>query len=119
MSNTDALTGKLLEIINQVQGAVSAHSGEAVSFVLISTRIDGIFFLVVCFIGWAFFAGLTLIPFSGKASKKEIEELFGFLLITGALSLLFLAILIYPWNWIQVFNPKLYLAHEIIGKVLN
>lgn len=111
MTNTDALTGKLLEVINQVQGGVSAHSAEAASLVMTSTRIDGICWLVAIFIAFVLSSYLT---YYFIKSKDEDGTVYGGVL----LSLCFL-FLIYPWNWIQVFDPKLYLAHEIIGKVLQ
>jgi phosphotransferase system glucose/maltose/N-acetylglucosamine-specific IIC component len=115
MSDTEALTGKLLDIINQVQGAVSTHSGEAVNLVLTSTRIDGISWLLGSFI---FLCLSVLIGYSIIKYDKD-NELIPIALGCLVLFLFTFANLVYPWNWIQVFNPKLYLAHEIIGKVLN
>ena len=50
MTNTDALTGKLLDIINQVQNAVTAHSSDAINLMLTSVRVDGICWLLLSFI---------------------------------------------------------------------
>ena len=113
MNNTDALTGKLLEIINQVQGAVSAHSADAVSLVLTSTRIDGVFWIISLLVS---FLISSYVIYLFASDSNDNEGAFLIALIAAIISFL---CLIYPWNWIQVFDPKLYLAHQIINSFLS
>lgn len=115
MTNTDALTGKLLEIINQVQDTVSSHSDQAINLVLTSTQIDGICWLLCCF--FVTIIGILLVYLDIKYFSEHDHTDFTLLLLL--IPFVAFLLFIYPWNWIQVFNPKLYLAHEIIGKVLD
>lgn len=129
MTNTDALTGKLLDVISQVQGAVSAHSAEAVNLVLTSTRIDGIHWLVSVLVGFVIASIIACVcaiyvAENEKNKKKDDDALMLGAAVGLCVGMLLIAVvsfigLIDPWNWIQVFDPKLYLAHEIMGKVLQ
>lgn len=122
MTNTDALTGKLLQVVDQVQDTVSAHGAEAVNLMLTTVSIDGAIKLGMVFILLiiaAFVGSLSFKCLNTNIGKKSTDtDCFVFLLALVVITISFIY-LIYPWSWIHAFNPKLYLAHQIIGKVLS
>jgi hypothetical protein len=124
MTSTDQLAGKLLDIINQVQSTVTNHAADAVNLVLLSTQIDGLtwlMFSILPFCASLIFTYFLVTNPKCKANRKNDE--FGvdgfFVLLTILLGIFMLCNIFYIWNWIQVFSPKLYLAHEIIQKVMQ
>jgi hypothetical protein len=128
MTNTDALTGKLLQVINQVQDTVSAHSGEAVNLVLQQVKINAIGDFIICFAAILVLYILWKVYSKVKDIKEENRrDMHGgvmiYICMAGLLSI-FLLVLIFItlfniWEYVAIINPKLYLAHEIIGKVLS
>jgi hypothetical protein len=138
MATTDQLAGKVLEIINQVQSGIITHAPDAVSLVLASTQVSCFQRLFWCFCGLLIVTAFIIILFKMKAridkDKKSVEPhyerlrwsddgvqislcaMFVLGTIIGIGSLIgFFSI----WNWVGIINPKLYLAHEIIQKVMQ
>ncbi len=113
MNNTDALTVKLLELINQVQNAVSFNGTESINLILTSIRINGICSLL-CWFSILLLITIWLIT----NIRSDIPDTRGYKTIIFISFVIFL-FLVYPWNWIKIVNPKLYLAHEIINNVLD
>lgn len=112
MTDTSALTGKLVDIINQTQSVVSSHAAEATGLALKATSVDGVIWLLFLF-AW-FSISVFLCYIFGKDTEKSVDAdtISAICGISAFLSFIFL---VYPWNWIQVFDPKLYLAHQIIS----
>jgi deferrochelatase/peroxidase EfeB len=132
MQVTDQLASKLLDIINQVQAGIVAHAPDAMQLVLASIQQDGIANLFpgfLCLLG--FMGCLILLLFLYKRwktfqatypSRDSSNYLFG-ALPPVALGLFLLMGIFCTlgnyWNYVQIFNPKIYLAHEIIQKVMQ
>lgn len=138
MTAADQLTGKLLDIINQVQSGIVAHAPDAVNLVLASTQIDCLQSIILSFIGVivSIICGFIIFKIQKKidADKKDnkpyherltwiepeavLPALFAGL--SGSIILVISVItLLDIWNWVGLFNPKLYLAHQIIAKVMS
>lgn len=130
MTATDQLANKLLEIINQVQSTVTNHGADAVNLILMSIRIEGIIYFIVsllplCFMGCFFIHNMKLYF---KVKRNDFEkfkkdkfsmqiDIFA-PLIVGIIPIILIAVFS-PFTLIQPFSPKLYLAHEIIQKVIQ
>lgn len=140
-ANTDLITNKALEIITQLQNGVMAHGGDAFNLALGVTQMNGIAELIMgikelALASLGFFAiYLIVTKYWEPAVKKAIKEetyrtdytdypdymsvclLIGF--FSSVMTLAGFFDLTSVWNWIATFNPKLYLAHEIMQKVLG
>jgi hypothetical protein len=124
---TDQVASKLLEIINQIQAGVVAHAPEAANLALQAVSYDGWYSLII---GFSWLALSLILYYIAKRyvyyiknceKKNESDEIaLGLLVCAIVIILIFAAIELFDfWNWVQAFNPKLYLAHEIIQKVLT
>lgn len=129
MTTQDALSGKVLEIINQVQSVVTDHSKYAMDMALNCTFIDGVWgFIIGAFcIAFLFFSYKWIIKLNRISNIRKYEDyqdgcIFG-MIILAIFSVFSLWIVLCQfldiWNYIQVFNPKFYLAHEVINGVVN
>jgi hypothetical protein len=134
MTTTDQLTNKLLEIITQIQQGVVAHGADAVNLTLQAVSYDGICKLLLC-VPLLIVIILSILAF--KKISKEIKkikdnskhmyddtdgcEMLRFFAAAVAVfgTALLLVMTFNFWNYVQIFNPKLYLAHEIIEKVMK
>lgn len=138
MTATDQLTGKLLEIINQVQASVIAHAPDAINLILAAVQQDGIsnilpgiialVLLMICV-----YTGIKFYKKWDKANeldkqkhRYDREDNFPLLIpmvpacLIGFICFLFMFPSIFSyWNYVEIFNPKVYLAHEIIQKVVS
>jgi hypothetical protein len=127
MSDTNALSNKLLEIINQVQAGIVAKAPDAINLVLQEARIDAIGHflgaagcLLTLYVFWRIFCKV-----------KNIKDEYGYIevgaivymVISGAISVLLagfvICVLFDIWNYVAIINPKLYLAHQLIENILN
>ncbi len=123
------ISAKIVELITQLQGVVKDNAADAVNLGLSSIRIDsiraivlGIFFLILFIIG---------IYITKKVYNiKEIQESYtkkenwgsAFILscfLTAIALILSIITLLNIWCYVAIFNPKLYLAHEIMNKFFN
>jgi riboflavin transporter FmnP len=124
MTNTDALTGKLLQVINQVQAGIISKTPEAVTLVLQQTQVNAIGNILSCIAGIILIYIFWKVYLKIKGIKDEYDDInIGvtiYIAATGVLSTIFIigifSTLFDIWTYI---NPKLYLAHQIIGKVLS
>jgi hypothetical protein len=138
MTSVDQLTSKLLEIINQIQSGIVSHAPDAIKLVLAAVQQDGIanilpgivalIVLIICV-----YAGVKFYKKWEEANKLEgqkdayhREDTFPLLLpivpafFVGFICFLFMCPSIFSyWNYVEIFNPKVYLAHEIIQKVVS
>ena len=138
MTTTDQLANKLLEIINQIQQGVVAHAPDAMNILLKTVQIDCAQNFLITFISGLFLASMAKIFFKIKKSiendrklNKSYSERLEWdhggiiisLLIMAVVStfalIFFIASIVDVWSWVGLFNPKLYLAHEIIQKVTH
>jgi hypothetical protein len=138
MTATDQLTQKLLDIINQLQAATMAHASDAMNIALASIQVDcaknflislvsGLFLIIMLKIFFKIKARIDSDEESEKPSYEcltwDSEEVISSLVVIGILSFIaiifFIATIIDIWSWVGLFNPKLYLAHEIIQKVIT
>jgi hypothetical protein len=119
MSNIDLVTNKLLEIINQIQSQIVNHSPDAINLILLNVKMEGITHLCVGVI--YLLACVCLYPFlpnNAKSIKDEdinIGNAIGvtvFYICFGFSLYYFLNI----WNYVAIFNPKLYLVNQLMNK---
>lgn len=123
---TDLITDKALEIVNTLQNTLMTHGGEAVQLGLATVRITCISYLMSSFI--AMIGGVLLFVASGNFYKKYKKDKFDDTNITLSIICFLIGCLFilpaiggfgYIWNWVGIFDPKLYLAHQVIGKVVG
>jgi hypothetical protein len=136
MTATDQLTNKMLEIINQLQQGVISHAHDALNLMLSVTRINGIESIAIGII--TLMLNIIIIKFmlntykkvkeynnsiTNPSEKKDHDDYIP--LYAGCALILFFSIpacvclLLDIWNYIAIFEPKLYLAHQIIEKVIQ
>jgi hypothetical protein len=134
MTNTDKVTNKVLEIIDQLQGVAgdAAHQAvnhlpDAVNLGLATIRVDGvsdfiyglvaatIFYISYRFAKWGFI----------KSRETDFEDgcaglamIFGFIFAFFA-GVLTASLLFDVWTYTKIFEPKIYLAHKVVEKVLD
>lgn len=138
-TSTELLTNKFLEIINQLQTTVSAHGQEAINLALSSIQVDALGYIlqtIVCFI-YAFVIykiGRFIFRKKDVIDKKDEDYIYSeeaewqeggkiaYAVIFGGSALVALLNgfinLCDIWNYFALVNPKLYLAHVIVVKVL-
>jgi hypothetical protein len=127
MQVTDQLASKLLDIINQVQAGIVAHAPDALNIVLQTVRIDAIsrFIYASCLLlGVVILSGIFVRINKKKDKDGDMREgvavycvlagFFGTVFIILAFSQLFNV-----WQYVAIANPKLYLAHQIVQKVMQ
>jgi ABC-type multidrug transport system permease subunit len=138
MSNTDALTSKLLEVINQIQAGVVAHAPDAAGLALAAVQQDGIanifpgivslIILMAClYIGIKFYKKWETKTAEEAVKDYRSQKDYSFFLAFPAVSALvgFVAFVVICstifcyWNYVEIFSPKVYLAHQVIEKFLN
>lgn len=113
MTNADKLTDKALELINQMQHAVP----HVADLSLTSIRVNAIIILLVGIIGTAImFVGFRIISKSPKTVEWD-DDVGVCLFLVGLLISVFVYLNI--WNWIAIFNPALYVAHEVTNKIIG
>lgn len=131
VAGDDAVQTTVIRMLDALQnGAVEVghtvvkYTPDVVDAALWITRIDGIQ-QVLSFI----FLSALSIPFilAGKKIKKlpsyDINGYWGvpsiFYAVAGLLLLSALNVILNVWIWIEIFEPKLYIAKQIVDKVLN
>lgn len=123
-TTTELLSGKLLEVINQIQLQVIAKAPAALDMALSVTRIN-------CIINIGYFITYLLLTIISitisykcyknfEINKKEIQipvALFS-IMFAGLFSI---GVCGYfnLWNILGIFEPKLYLAHLVMAKFLG
>lgn len=116
------VTTKVVEVITQLQNVVKDNAADAVNFGLGVIRINGFAWISLGIL----FAGLGIFVFwlcsDCKICKEHnaSDEDKGFLYLMGFLfSLISACFLFYIWNWVAIFQPKLWLAHQILAKAVG
>lgn len=136
-TSTELLTNKFLEIINQLQTTVTAHGQEAVNLALAAIQQDGfsslfdgslfaIIAIICAIISRYFYKNWVTRSVEEKkkqyCDREDVSHLFAFMSIPAFIgALAFIVVLLTfgcYWNYVEIFNPKVYLAHEIIQHVL-
>ncbi len=123
-ANTDLITNKALEIINQIQSGVMAHGGDAVNLALATVRISAIGALIEGFImlviGVICVIMMAKIISSDRFDKESPGWIFWTVLVTTAFCFMgALVDLFNIWTYVALYDQKLYLTHEIIQKVVR
>ncbi len=119
---TDVVENKIVSILDALQNGAMEIGGQMVKYApdvaataLMVTRIDGIQWMVVTVV--ALILGFGLIWLAIKIEDHDATgPVVGFGLGVSIFGLFnFLNI----WNWIAIFEPKLYIAHQIINTTLG
>jgi hypothetical protein len=131
--------GKLLEMLDAIQhGAIHIgdqiikYSPDAVDVVLWVVRINGIESVIrTCLFGGISVVSWVLCRMFYKWNRKACEEKdnkscedwVGWMCVTGIMgagaTLIFLFILCSVWDWVAIFQPKLFLAKEIMQSIIK
>lgn len=118
---TDLMYNKLLEIINQIQSQIVNHSQDTFILMTQSICLDGIGNIIAGMICMFFgFLSIKFLLSSYKEPYKGENKLITIMSIIAIPATIFTGLLnLSYWNWIKIFNPKIYLVHEIMNKVLT
>jgi CHASE2 domain-containing sensor protein len=109
------VSAKIVDLITQLQGVVKDNAADAVNLGLESIKIDGIGLMVLFVV--LFVIGIIAFITSIKTNNVDLKIVS---FVVGISSLcISVAGFLYPWNWVQIFNPKLYLAHEVMSKFFS
>ncbi len=121
MTDTSIITNKLLDIITQIQTAIVTHAPDALNLTLQATSIHCISLIVL---GFKLILGGALLLYVGykmlESENETLNEWWGCVLLPGIILIIpgiMLATSI--WSWTGIFNPKLYLANQIIQTVIG
>lgn len=122
------LQNKLVEIITQLQSIVKDNAADAVNLGLSAIKVEGFSYILLgalCLLG-----SLILLSISYKIWKKwdaegvtwtqgENYSTYFIIAFVPACALFIFGTLIitYVWNWVAIFEPKLWLAHQVIAKL--
>lgn len=130
---TDKIEQKVVDILDALQSGAVEIGGKVVKYapdiadtVLLVTRVNGIQTLFSSLV-FGVLLGVCSVKLWAWAAKEKKEDkwstpadgiyfLSGFSLLLSALSF---AQLIRVWTWVQVFEPKLYIAKQIIDSALS
>lgn len=131
---TDQITNKIVSMLDQIQAGVTNVAPQAIELVLKAITYDGISSLInssVLFLVGCLFAGIgyKLFKLGRKQALKEYGDadmkisFYMSSLFTSGGSLLLVIISIFQltdyWTYVSIFDPKVYLAHEVIEKVIS
>jgi hypothetical protein len=125
------LTNKLVEIVTQIQQGVIAHGADAMNLVLQSIKIGalGNFLAAIGSIVGVYII-YKIYPYIRKLKSEDPYDmtlndfLYWLYCACSAVFTVIVTIGVFcqffdVWQYIAIFNPKLYLAHEIIEKVMK
>lgn len=133
------LQTKLVEVITQLQSIVKDNAADAVNFGLGAIRIDAIGNIViglVCVVSSIIGAivikkliarvhkmmeGKSKHSFGGEFSDYP-EYVISIIIISVILaiaSICAICAVLGTWNWVAIFQPKLWLAHQILAKAVS
>lgn len=112
---------KIVQIADSIQSVLIAKTPVAWNLMLTSVRIDCIGNLII---GLAIFF-LSVLSFWGilKFNKKEKEDLEGWQIFLFFVSLFCFSLSIFYlfniWNIAGIFYPDVYIAHQVLQKVVS
>jgi heme/copper-type cytochrome/quinol oxidase subunit 2 len=141
MSNVDKVINKTLEIITQLQSVATdaTHSAinylpDAVNLGLTAVRVDGVndilmgLFCALCvFVLAKLFKLASVRADAGTEQYNDsmIDCVYApiSLIVIPMIGIIFLFIsasnLLSAWTYVKIFEPKVYLAHKVVEKVLE
>lgn len=131
MAETATLEQTAVQLINELVGALKAIAGPAVELALTTVRLScvGNLFVGVALVGlaWALLKGGKKFHITVMENKKKFGYdapetpvmlcIFSFIL-SGSAAFAALLYLLDKWNWIGAFAPEVWLANEVIEKIL-
>lgn len=144
---SDQITNKIVSMLDQIQAGVTNVAPQAIDLMLKVVSVKGIihiatgiFFLCIAIfcavIVYKIILGykeyekqrkeienkiqLGLLSYEDRKFEQDISHSMAIFGICGVVSFFISAVfLLNLWNYIAIFNPKLYLANEVIEKVIN
>lgn len=109
-----------------ISHAAQAYGPQVVSSVFEVTKLQSIGWVIQNLFGLLIFLivfviGLLFLRSAIKDNDMEINVFLAalFMVAGGLPSILLIANLLDIWLWVGIFNPKIYLVHELISKMLN
>lgn len=109
-------------VINKLSEAAANNTQNAIDLGLASIKFDAICDFIIAFV--CILVSLACVYFIRKIYKSEYREddwATPTLIILGVIAIFSilgtLSVLLNGWEYVALFNPKLFLAHQIIGSI--
>lgn len=120
----DKLGDKALQYLQSFEELAKQYSPDVVDAGLTVIRVHGIKSIVECLVGIAIGAAFCLAAYKlYPIIEEKVDESMAsiFSTISGIIGTIVLAVasisIFNVWTWVAVFDPKLYLAYKIFGKL--
>jgi hypothetical protein len=128
------LQTKLVEVITQLQSVVKDNAADAVNLGLATIKINGIEHVIIGIIFLLFsisgaFLAKKVYKWWCEAAEKSKDHYFdgfeygagmiGTVAITAILFIIFCCNIFNIWTYVAIFQPKLWLAHQILAKAAS
>lgn len=127
----EILSNKLIQISDQITNMIVAKTPAALGLMLMTARIDaisnilqslsGLLLIALLVVGWFKLAKHIISKtddFDGYRVLFEVVSLIGG--FGATIFLIFCVITIADvFNWVGIWWPQIYLAHQVMGKVLG